>query len=222
LIEMGYADAMSYLASKSETGMTLSENTTAQQTPVTGIRFTEKLEGEMAFEFPDDYGLNSGQVEFILYLSCHVQDLDEFIHSQHSARLTGSLFIKDLQREFYFYDGVYSFETESLEYGSKQIYYQASINWDGKLLKFSGTKTLRDDLGPDMWQDLTTMKISLERQELTGQESFIEGVGKMKIADMAKLLASVHATGTDSKEAAFNAHARFSRFMLGETVEVYT
>ena len=79
---------------------------------------------------------------------------------------------------------------------------------------------MRDDAGFDLWQDVSTLYV-----KLFGENNFssplAEGVCKLNVANLAKLLAGFRATGCDSATEAAASIAKFTKFFLGKTLENY-
>lgn len=214
LIDMGYADGCRYLA-QAGNQPPLTDNPSRMIDPVPGVRLRFEFAGEL--QLAQDGSRRSAQ----LSLCVHVHDLTQFIAAaEPQASLSGRLQL----------DAPGGAETQptpvsggryrqiTLPDRAREINYSALWPADGgRALTLNATQTLRDDAGPDMWRDLSTLSLRLS----DGEALWASGELRLTLSDMKSWLASVQATEARSTAEAAATVARYAKFFLRQLQAVY-
>jgi len=85
----------------------------------------------------------------------------------------------------------------------------------------AGKKQVKDDPGPDLWADTTTLFTRLHQgTDATGP---IVGAGVLRLGaiELGRLASTMHATGAESLAQAAAAVARFGKFFIGQLWDQY-
>lgn len=186
-----------------------------------GIRFTETMKGYFSTIVKDDFqdaydqGEKDGS-DFQFILTIQSDDMEHMISDdQHPARMVGSVIAPALSDEpLTVIDGHFNlFVDHPTEPGTKNTKYRMKLTSEtGDQFYFYGYKVLRDDFGPDMWSDTTTLYISVWQGEDDQGELLGKGILKIKPDDFMKLLTTMRATNAASVCDALKASARFGAF----------
>ena len=186
-----------------------------------GIRFTETMKGYFSTEVKDDFqkAYDQGEADdsnFQFILTIESEDMEDMIENdQHPARMVGSVMAPALSDEpLTVTDGHFNlFVDHPNESGTKNMKYRMKLTAEtGDPFYFYGYKVLRDDFGPDMWSDTTTLYISVWRGEDETGELLGKGILKIKPEDFMKQLATMKAINAGSVGDALKATARFGAF----------
>lgn len=186
-----------------------------------GIRFTETMKGYFSTKVTDDFqkAYDQGEADasnFQFILTIASEDMEYMIENdQHPARMVGSVIAPALSDEpLTVTDGHFNlFVDHPNESGTKNMKYRMKLTAEtGDLFYFYGYKVLRDDFGPDMWSDTTTLYISVWRGEDDTGELLGKGILKIRPEDFMKQLATMKAINAGSVGDALKATARFGAF----------
>jgi len=138
--------------------------------PATGLSFTETMRGVLApgagldFEAAAAAG-EAGGLECQVALSIAAADIDALVDdATHYAVLSGSLSAKALSaRPLTISDGRFHvFVLDPDDPASRLVRYRMRLTAeDGKTYWCEGMKRMRDDPGPDLWTDITTLFITV-------------------------------------------------------------
>ena len=168
-----------------------------------GIRFTETMKGYFSTEVTDDFqqAYDQGKADdsnFQFILTIQSEDMEDMIENdQHPARMVGSVSAPALSDEpLVVTDGHFNlFVDHPNEPGTKNMKYRMKLtSQTGDSFYFYGYKVLRDDFGPDMWHDTTTLYISVWRGQDDTGELLGKGILKIRPEDFMKQLATMKAT----------------------------
>ena len=108
------------------------------------------------------------------------------------------------------------------EPGTKNMKYRMKLTSEtGDQFYFYGYKVLRDDFGPDMWSDTTTLYISVWQGEDDEGELVGKGILKIKPEDFIKQLTTMKATNAASVGDALKATAKFGAFFTRVLYRTY-
>ena len=186
-----------------------------------GIRFTETMKGYFSTKVKDDFqkAYDQGKADdsnFQFILTIQSGDMEYMIENdQHPARMVGSVIAPALSDEpLTVTDGHFNlFVDHPNEAGTKNMKYRMKLTAEtGDPFYFYGYKVLRDDFGPDMWSDTTTLYISVwQGQDDTG-ELLGKGILKIRPEDFMKQIATMKAINAGSVGDALKATARFGAF----------
>ncbi len=211
LVAMGYRDAHTYLASMRPEGVPLDPTATKMRDPGLGLRFREHLSGTLAMA-------GGSRHDLALDLTVEIADVEGFaaapsggaplagrLHSQHWGErlLTGGRFRTERGAE----------ET--------RLVYEARFLHEGRSYRLVGDKTLRDDPGPDLWGDITTLEATLLEQPSPEAPGVQRGAALLRLDGVRQLVTSfepVNARGHDERRRAVTA---FGRLLLGELWKLY-
>ena len=186
-----------------------------------GIRFTETMKGYFSTEVKDDFqkAYDQGKADdsnFKFILTIQSNDIEHMIKDdQHPARMVGSVIAPALSDEpLTVTDGHFNlFVDHPTESGTKKMKYRMKLTAEtGDSFYFYGYKVLRDDFGPDMWTDTTTLYISVWRGKDDTGELLGKGILKIRPKDFRKQLTTMKAINAGSVGDALKATARFGAF----------
>lgn len=186
-----------------------------------GIRFTETMKGYFSTKVKDDFqrAYDQGRAEdsdFQFILTIQSEDIEDMIENdQHPARMIGSVIAPALSDEpLTVTDGHFNlFVDHPNESDTKNMKYRMKLTAaTGETFYFYGYKVLRDDFGPDMWPDTTTLYISVWRGTDDTGELLGKGILKISPEDFMKQLTTMKAINAGSVGDALKATARFGAF----------
>lgn len=229
LIDMGYADGWQYLAQAGfdragESGLAAgraagrasppADNPTRMADPVPGVRLQFEFAGELTIA---QGGARQG---LRLNLCVHVHDVESFIAAaEPQAPLTGRLQWSSGPGAGSgpqpLLGGSYRYRT--LPDRTREIVYRLQWRHQGRNLTLQATQTLRDDAGPDLWNDLSTLSVRLD----DGDTPWASGDLRLSLPDLKSWLGSIQATEAGSAADAARTVGRYARFFLRELASVY-
>ena len=195
-----------------------------------GIQFTETMRGHFSTEAMESYqtafaeGRASGR-DFAFTLTVSSDDLEEMLREEtHQARMLGSVTAPSLSPDpITATDGIFNlFVHVPGAPGERRMEYRMRLTTTaGKVYGFEGFKRIRDDFGPDIWADTTTLYITLLDGE--GDTAPVVGRGILKIRpdDFVRQLTTLDVLNADSALERAGAVARFGRFFAGTLFDVY-
>ena len=195
-----------------------------------GIRFTETMKGYFSTKVKDDFqdAYDQGKKEgsdFQFILTIQSDDMEYMISDdQHPARMVGSVIAPALSDEpLTVTEGHFNlFVDNPNEPGTRNMKYRMKLTSEtGDQFYFYGYKVLRDDFGPDMWPDTTTLYISVWQGEDDKGELLGKGILKIKPEDFVKQLTTMKATNATSVGDALKATARFGAFFTRVLYRTY-
>ena len=179
------------------------------------------MKGYFSTKVTDDFqkAYDQGKADdsdFQFILTIQSEDIEDMIENdQHPARMVGSVIAPALSDEpLTVTDGHFNlFVDHPSESGTKNMKYRMKLTAEtGDTFYFYGYKVLRDDFGPDMWSDTTTLYISVWRGKDDTGELLGKGILKIRPEDFMKQLATMKAINTGSVGDALKATARFGAF----------
>jgi predicted acylesterase/phospholipase RssA len=209
-----HADGCRYLA-QAGSRPPLTDNPSRMIDPVPGVRLRFEFAGEL--QLAQDGSRRSAR----LSLCVHVHDLAQFIAAaEPQASLSGRLQLdpgKGTDAEPMPVSGG-RYRQITLPDRAREINYRMLWQTDeGRALTLSATQILRDDAGPDMWRDLSTLSVRLSN----GDTLWASGELRLAMSDLKSWLASVQATETCSTTEAGATVASYARFFLRQLHAVY-
>jgi len=195
-----------------------------------GVSFTETMRGFISLEEKSDFrrGYNDGRkrkTSFDFTLTIQSQDVEAFYKDDnHKAELIGNVNCPSLSKyPITAVDGVFNlFVKDDMEEKVKLMKYSMKLNtYEGSSYFFNGFKEIKDDKGPDMWSDTTTLFITL--YEGNDEKSNIKGKGILKIAmsDFIKQLKTMKPIHGDAKKESISAISKFGKLFAGEVWDTY-
>jgi cholesterol oxidase len=103
--------------------------------------------------------------------------------------------------------------------GTRRMRYTMTLTAaDGAQYRFAGSKTVRDDPGPDVWRDTTTLYVDIARADGT---AVAKGVLTLGPQDFLVQMTTLRALRAPNAAAALAAKARFGRLFAGAVADTY-
>jgi len=195
-----------------------------------GIEFTETMRGFASTTVTDDYagaeaqGRTDGSpLEFTV--TVRTTNLERMIQDPaHEATLEGTVTAPALAPDPLTVEGG-SFHLLVRDPDDprtrKMIYHMPLVSQAGSRFFLEGFKTVRDDPGPDLWSDTTTLFVTVHRGQDADAPVAAKGIVKIAIKDFQKQLRTMKAVGARNKLEELKTLARFGRFFMGALIEVY-
>ncbi|MGQ0572838.1 MAG: GMC family oxidoreductase N-terminal domain-containing protein [Pseudonocardia sp.] len=193
--------------------------------PDGGLSFTERMAG--TFTEPD-----GARSPFAFTVAVGIDDVAAFrADERHPARLLGTVDAPALHPdpltatagtlELLVADTVTPGDPHRPAPGTRRMTYRMRLTaTDGRRFGLHGEKLVRDDPGPDLWADTTTLAITVRADDGAGP---VLGTGTLRIAaaDLLRQLATIdpHATTLTGR---LTALGRFGTHFVGALVDTYT
>lgn len=226
LVNLGYADAKRYLGCRSPEGLPFTPEVTQMKTPTLGFTFRETMSGHFALDVTDPKaGEAAGRAagtELAMHATILIDDLDKFITTPgHLGGLAGDIDFAPFGRAIPATRGVFNLFSPADDPKMKLMVYELAFEHDGQPYYLAGHKDVKDDPGLDLWKDTTTLFTTLHRGD--NKDGPVIGAGILSLGpiELAKMVGTMHATGTDSEIEKTKALARFGKFFMGELWESY-
>jgi predicted acylesterase/phospholipase RssA len=210
LVAMGYRDASAYLAAMRPEGVPLDPGATKMRDPGLGLRFRERLSGTLAMAGSRD--------ELKLDLVVEVPEVERFVADpSRGAPLAGRLRCRQLGEQL-LSGGRFRIERGA---STTRLVYEARFVHEGRSYRLVGDKTLRDDPGPDLWGDLTTLEATLLEQPATDSPGVQRGAALLRLDGVRQFVGSFEPVNAHGHEERRRAVSSFGRALLGELWKVY-
>jgi len=196
-----------------------------------GIQFTEQMTGYFSKQETTDYlqGEIKGKAEqstFTFTITVISDDLETLLNTeQHAANMIGTVVAPGLSdKPLTVTAGDFNlFVKDPDEVGVRRMVYQMKLtDENGRDWTMHGFKKVHDDKGFDVWDDTTTLYITLYEGSNTDSEVYAKGILKIMPEDFAKQMTTMQARNEQSKKQAIEAVARFGRFFAGVVYESYS
>lgn len=195
-----------------------------------GVQFTESMKGYFSLDETDDFerGFEKGKTanspfEFILTIKS--EDVESFVGiATHEAGMFGTMLAPALSNfPLTSVNGTFNLfiENPQVPARKKMLYNTLLLSQEGKKYYFKGFKDVFNDKGFDVWNDTTTLFITVyEGDSNTGK---VIGKGKLIIepTDFAKQLTTMKALNTTNKIEELKAIGTFGKFFAGNVFETY-
>ena len=192
-----------------------------------GIRFSEEMRGRLVDGDADPEQLTKEQlaagIEVELQATVLIQDLDAFIaNPKHQGVLSGRVVYSPLGDTQDAINGVFNLFAPGGNSEEKLMVYElAAIPVDGNEFYFAGYKMVRDDPGPDLWSDTTTLYTRLHQGTDKTGGVVATGVLTLVFSSLVELLKTIEVVGTTSTVEKIGAITRFGRFFSRELWDTY-
>ena len=223
LIEMGYQDAHAYLGQRAPGGLPFAPEVTAMTPSAIGITFRETMEGPVTLGATDPKtGAADSAPTLTMRATISIEDLDRFIKDpQHGGRITGSISYAPFGTDLPARTGVFQLFSPADSPRTRYMVYELGFRHGEKDYYLAGKKVVRDDPGPDLWSDTTTLFTQLH--EGTDAQGKVVGAGilRLGVIELGRLVSTMHATGSESIGEAAAAVARFGKFFIGQLWDQY-
>jgi predicted acylesterase/phospholipase RssA len=222
LIDMGYADACRYLASRSAQGLPLTPEITQMNAPAPDLTFRETMSGPLTLGESDPLvGAGKGRhTPLTFHATISVDDMESFIRDPaHAARLMAHISYAPIGDYLPVKRGSFNLFKAGDDPNTRLMTYGMAFEHQGREYYLSGTKTIRDDKGPDLWRDTTRLYCRLH--EGTDERGPVIGAGVLKLGlgDLLRLVSSMRSAREGV--AGVQAVGRFGRYFLGTLWDVY-
>lgn len=179
-----------------------------------GLSFTETMKGywtrgerdhERGYEL-GKHALNELEVT----LTIEIDDMDRFIASpEHEASIRGVVRGPHFGGTCAVIEGSFNLFVQNRT-ATREMRYELDFLYEGRPLTMRGFKTLRNDVGPDLWADTTTLYVDIFDQEAP----LGRGVIKIELLDFLEQLSTVRGRGRGVMDRA-EALAAFAKFFVG-------
>jgi cholesterol oxidase len=195
-----------------------------------GVEFTETMRGFVSTSATQDYesGWSQGESDGSLLdftVTVTAPDVDRLIADpDHQALLRGTVTAPALSgAPLTVTDGRFHLLVRDPDQARtrKMIYHMPLLADDGRRFHLDGFKTIRDDAGPDIWSDTTTLYVTVREGWEDGGTVAAKGIVKILINDFRKQLGTMKAVGASNKLQELKAMAKFGSFFVGALNEVY-
>ncbi len=195
-----------------------------------GIQFTETMRGYFSTEEKADFkqaaasGKSSGSpFEFTLTIIC--DDLDQTINDeQHQGNIVGSVVAPALsEAPLTASEGLFNlFTKDPTQPDAYQMRYRMKLHAeDGNTYYFDGFKEIKDDPGFDVWEDTTTLYITVHKGESASDPVVGKGILRILPTDFIKQLTTVKVLNSTGLKQRLDAKSRFVRFFTGGLYDAF-
>jgi hypothetical protein len=190
--------------------------------PVPDLTFRETLSGPLTLGESDPMvGAGRGRhTPLTFHATISVDDMEAFIRDPaHVARLVAHISYAPLGDYLPVKRGSFNLFKAGDDPDTRLMTYGMAFEHLGREYYLSGTKTIRDGEGADLWRDTTRLYCSLH--EGTSERGPVIGAGvlKMGLGNLLRLVSSMR-SGREGA-AGVQAVARFGRYFLGTLWDVY-
>lgn len=212
LVAMGYRDAHTYLAAMRPEGVALDPTATKMRDPGLGLRFRERLSGTLAMSGGSRHDLG-------LDLTVEIPDVEGFVAGRsRGGGLSGRLRCQELG------DHLLTGGRFRVERGASmtRLVYEACFAHGGRSYRLVGDKTLRDDPGPDLWGDVTTLEATLLEQPSPETPGVQRGAALLRLDGVRQFVTSFEPINAHGGDERGRAVTTFGRFLLGELWHLYS
>jgi cholesterol oxidase len=200
----------------------------------TGLRFTETMRGVLApganldFEAAAAFGESNG-LECHFTLTVEAEDLNALVDdATHFAGLSGIMVAKALSsKPMAVSDGRFHvFVLDPDDPSARLARYRFRLDTEeGKVYWFEGYKRMRDDPGPDLWTDITTLFVTVYAGENEQAPVFGRGILTIHLDDLFTQLRSIRIESENltwtERIRGLKSLARLVGFMGGEMWATY-
>ncbi|WP_375745131.1 patatin-like phospholipase family protein [Corallococcus interemptor] len=222
LIDQGYSDACRYLAVADGRGLPLTPEITQMTEPAYDLSFRETMSGPLAMGTTDpEAGAHDGRsTPFTMHCTITIDDMEAFIRDpDHAARLVAHVQYKPLGMDLPVRDGSFNLFRATDDPRTKIMSYGLRFQANGQDYYLDGTKTLRDDPGPDLWRDTTRLYSYLHEGVDARGPVVGAGVLVLGMRELLHLVSSMHSSRGGGEGAEMM--ARFGRLFLGALWDLY-
>ena len=196
----------------------------------TGVQFTETMRGYFAPKELDDYerGYDEGKknnTSFEFTLTIRTEDVETFVNdANHLGSMIGSMSVPSLSKQpLTATNGKFNLFVEDPDNPDihKMIYEISLLSAEGKKYFFAGFKQTKNDRGFDVWQDTTTLFITLYEGETAQGATVGKGMLKIETPDFIKQLGTMKAVHPVAKHDGMKALSTFGKFFAGTIWDTY-
>ena len=205
-------------------GRTIDLTPAAQQAPddasaTIGIRFTEKMQGEVV---PAGGGAPS-DCHFVVTVIA--EDADRLLReAAHEADLIGTLHLPAVSADpLTIEGGKFNLFTEAPDKAATRLmeYRMPLTAADGSSYYFHGRKLIHDDPGFDLWSDTTTLFVTIHEGADAQAPLAYQGTLRIDPRDFLHQLTTMKVTNAPGLLARLNTLLKFSLFFAGRLFDTY-
>ncbi|RKH00618.1 patatin-like phospholipase family protein [Corallococcus carmarthensis] len=222
LIDQGYSDAWRYLKVADAQGLPLTPEITQMTEPAYDLTFRETMAGPLAMGTSDpEAGAHDGRsTPFTMHCTITIDDMEAFIRDpDHTARLVAHVQYKPLGMDLPVREGSFNLFRATDDPRTKIMTYGLRFQANGQDYFLDGTKTLRDDPGPDLWRDTTRLYSYLHQGPDARGPVVGAGVLVLGMRELLHLVSSMRSSRGGVEGAGMV--ARFGHLFLGALWDLY-
>lgn len=220
LIDMGYRDARRSL--REARCAPLDPSATAMREPSTGITFRETMAGGFTLGATDPRSGAAGSEVLAMHATIHIDDIAGFVADPaHTADLTGHIDFAPMGVAIPAESGRFGLFTPSGDPALAYMVYELGFRYAGESWYLAGKKHVRCGAPWHLWGQTTTLYTTLHRGVDASAPIAGAGVLRLGVAELFKLLGTLHATEAAGTGPAAAAVWRFFRFFSGELLRSY-
>lgn len=192
------------------------------------IQFTEQMTGHCSTEILDDYEAadadgKAREQDCAFLLTIISDDLEHMIsESEHEAGMIGTFsapFLSD--QALTVSEGRFNLFSAGEESGLKKMRYRFKLtSFDGGKYYFDGFKSIKNDTGADLWDDTTTLFISIYQGDDDSGPLLAKGKLYIKKDDFARQMTTMKAWDSEGNTSV-KGQASFGKFFAGELWDTY-
>ena len=196
-----------------------------------GIQFTESMKGfvtqtDGALSFDEAYKNGKDKdnhFEFILTIL--TDDVENMLNDeQHEAKMVGSVLSKFLSHEpLTVTEGIFNLfvKDKKDDKASKMKYSMKMISEEGEQYYLEGFKMIHNDPGFDLWEDTTTLFITIYEGNNHAGSILAKGILKIKPDDLRKQMKTIDVTNASESDCV-KWKLKFSKFFSGNIFDIYS
>lgn len=198
--------------------------------PSVGVQFTETMKGHFAIgELTDhargrDAGRASGS-SLQVFLTIGTDDVDALVTEPgHLMAVVGSATAPALHAApLSLTGGTFNLlvQDEGDARTRLMVYAAPLTTEDGRVYFFHGQKTVRDDGGPDLWPDTSTLFVTLYDGDSRGHPVLGRGIIRINPFDFARQLTTIRITDAPDRASRLRALTRFGGYFAGSLFDIY-
>lgn len=194
-----------------------------------GIQFTERMTGYFAKNVDDfETGFEQGEADdspFSFVLTIGSDDLDGMLEDpEHRGSIIGTVQAPALSNDdLSVSDGIFNLFVEDMkDEDIRYMRYRMKLHSEeGNTYYFNGYKCLRDDPKFDIWEDTTTLFITVHNGGDEQAPILGKGILKIKPNDFRKQMTTMEATGVNGTVQELEYQAKFLTYFGENIVDVY-
>lgn len=219
LIDMGYRDARRALC---RPAAPLAPDATRMREPGTGISFRESMRGGFALGIDDAQVGRASSETLAMHATIHIEDIAAFVADpQHRADLTGHIDFAPFGSAIPAESGVFQLFAPSGDPTLAYMVYELGFEHGGQAFYLAGKKHVRIGWPWRLWGETTTLYTTLHAGRDASAPVVGVGVLRLGVAELMRLLGTLHATQARSTASAAGAVWRFFKFFAGELLRTY-
>lgn len=222
LIDMGYRDARRAL--RSRTPAPLDPRATMMREPGVGAGFRETMAGAfiLGATEPKDGAQRGAGSPLAMHATIHIEDMAAFVADpRHLAGLTGHIDFAPFGNALPAESGVFGLFSPSDDPALTYMVYELGFRHANQDYYLAGKKHVRLGGPWRLWGETTTLYTTLHKGSDASGEIVGAGVLQLGVAELLKLLRTVHSSNAPTPRAGAAAVWRFFKFFSAELVRTY-